>query len=113
MSEIDDESLWNYETWAASDGVGVGRRAARHLRELGQKAGRGAVERGCGQEWLLADWLKEWVEREAPSIMPNIYNELLHAALARVDWHEVAAHILDAREPVLGDGQHERGKCAV
>lgn len=113
MSEIDGESPWNYETWAASEGIGVGSRAARHLRELVEKSGRGAAEWGCAQQWLLADGLKEWIEGEAPNMMPNVYNELLHAALARVDWHEVAAHVLETRESVLGAARCEPGECPV
>ena len=111
--EIDDESSWNYETWAASEGLRVGGGWAWHVRELVGKVKRGAVERGCAEQWLLADWLKEWMERDAPKTMPRAYDELLQAALMRIDWHEVAGCILDTGEPVLGQGRSERGECPV
>jgi hypothetical protein len=103
----------SHETWAAAEGLGAERRSARHIREIVQTSEAAAAERGCGQQWLLADWLKEWVEREAPNMTSNVYNELLQAALARVDWHEVAGHLLDTSEPVLGHGESERGECPV
>jgi len=77
------------------------------------KAGSGAADPGWAQQWLLADWLKEWIEREAPRMTGNVYKGLLHAALARVDWHEVAGRILEGCETPLGDGQPERGECPV
>jgi hypothetical protein len=89
-----------YETWAAAEGVGSERCLARHVREIVQKSNVAAAELGCMQQWLVADWLKEWIEREAPDIMPNLYNELLQAALERVDWYEVAGYILGTGEDV-------------
>jgi hypothetical protein len=73
-----------------------------------QKAEVGAGERNCPREWLLADWLKEWIERSAPDIKPNVYSELLQAALVRVDWHEVAEHLLESREGVPKRGGAEQ-----
>jgi len=103
----------SHETWAAAEGLGAERRWARHIREIARKSKAAAVERGCGQQWLMADWLKEWIERDAPDFMPNLYSALLQAALARVDWHEVAAYILDTGEDVPSRVQAEQSDCAA
>ena len=113
MSEIHDGSSWNYETLAACEGLWIERSATQHVRELVAKAKVGAAQRSCPGEWLLADWLKEWIEREAPDIKPNVYSELLQAALVRVDWHEVAGHLLNSGEGVHNRVQVERSHCGV
>ena len=103
----------SHETWAAAEGLGAERRSDGHVREIVQKSKAAAEERGCTQQWLMADWLKEWIERDAPDIMPNLYSELLQAALARVDWHEVAGYILDTGEDVPSRIQPEQSDCAA
>jgi hypothetical protein len=102
----------SHETWAVAEGLGAERRSASHVREIVRKSKAAAAERGCGQQWLMADWLKEWIERDAPDIVPNLYSGLLEAALARVDWHEVAGYILDTGEDVPSRVQVEQNDCA-
>jgi hypothetical protein len=101
------------ETWAAAEGLGAERRSAMHVREIVQKSKAGAAALGCEQQWLMADWLKEWIERDAPEVMPNLYSELLQAALARVDWYEVARYILDTGEDGASRFQPEQSDRAA
>jgi hypothetical protein len=107
MTKMDCHAWPNGETWAAAVGLVAERHSLRHIQELAQKAKAAAFARGCAPQWLLADWLRDWVERGAPEFTRNLYNELLQAALARVDWYDVAAHMLDGGEDVLPHGQTE------
>ena len=45
--------------------------------------------------FLLADRIKEDVTEGAPELDSGLYSDLLHAALSKVDWHEVAETFLD------------------
>jgi len=103
----------SHETWAAAEGLGAERRSDRHVREIVQKSKAAAAERGCTQQSLMADWLKEWIERDALYITPNLYSELLQAALERVDWYEVAEYILDTGQDVPSRVQPEQSDWAA
>ena len=106
-----DQHEWpNCESWATAVGLVAERGSLEHVQELAERAKVAAPARGCAPQWLLADWLHDWVEWCAPEITPSLYNELLQAALARVDWYDVAAHILDSDERMLSSGQTEDGE---
>jgi hypothetical protein len=105
MSKMDYRDWPNCETWAAALGLVAERRSLRHVQGLAQKARAAAFAGGCAPQWLLADSLRDWVERDAPDFAGSLYNELLQAALARVDWYDVAAHMLDGGEDVPPHGQ--------
>jgi hypothetical protein len=45
---------------------------------------------------LLADWLKEDIADGAPPAEPGVYGDVLTVALARVNWQQIAAHLLDS-----------------
>jgi hypothetical protein len=46
----------------------------------------------------LADALKDWADENRPDLGASVWSDLLGAALADVDWHEVADSLLSDRE---------------
>lgn len=90
----------NYETWLVSLWLDNEQPSYRFWREEAARCRRGAPH--CSQvregTWTveeaarfnLADRLKEQVTDDSPLREPSMYSDLLGAALAEVDWDEVA-----------------------
>lgn len=93
----------NRETWAAAVGVTVNPLSCEHVQALMRMA-TAASHGAYAPQWLLAEWLQEWVERNEPGGASPLYDELVEAALARVDWYQIAEHLL---------GEYESAERAV
>lgn len=106
MEQGKDYQGWNnYETWAVALWIDNDRGSYEHWREQTRRHRREAV--ACpevcsgtrtGDEAAriaLADALRQQVTEAAPLERPSVYADLLRAALDEVDWHEIAAHLLD------------------
>lgn len=88
----------NYETWAVK--LWIDNEEGQYNRWRGITAATWvqAVATTYGTKsqdarLRLADNLKGWHENAAPSL-PNVYGDLLSAALGEVDWFEIADSML-------------------
>ncbi|WP_435022753.1 hypothetical protein TA3x_005796 (plasmid) [Tundrisphaera sp. TA3] len=95
----------NYETWAVclwlenNEGnqaywVGAAREAREEAADCWQVR-EGIWEPRRAPVYLLATRLKEELNEGMPELGPNLYSDLLNAALSEVDWHEVAETFID------------------
>ena len=94
----------NYETWL----VNLWReneepsyrfwraRATEVLKQAPQTAdvARGQFSVDDAARLQLANELREWVEEANPIQEPTVYSDLLNAALAEVNWLEIAGHLV-------------------
>ena len=96
----------NYETWAVALWLSNEEGSDRYWRDVAEQ-GRRAADRSWqvreaiwpakdAPKYLLAERLKEEVSEGAPDLPASLYADLLGAALAEVDWHEVADTFLEA-----------------
>ena len=96
----------NYETWAVALWIDNDHGLHTCWREAAAEARQEAPN--CRQvteqiwtadsaaRFLLADWLREEITDAAPLDEPNLYTDLLIAALGEVNWLEIADHLLTA-----------------
>lgn len=104
MDEKKYNGWTNYETWAVALWIDSERASYECWRQAAAQARREAptcrqVADGIWSEenaarFLLADWLKEDITDAAPLTEANVYSDLLNAALAEVNWQEIADHWL-------------------
>ncbi|MEX2171054.1 MAG: hypothetical protein WD851_17175 [Pirellulales bacterium] len=95
----------NYETWAMSLWLDNEESRYRHWRSVAEQMRAFATDSrylwddGMNREEAarceLADRLRAATEDSCPEIGPTVYADLLHAALAEVDWHCIAEHMLE------------------
>lgn len=98
----------NYETWAVALWMDNDHLRHQFWREAANEAR--SVAPGCKQvadgiwdadqaaRFLLADWLKEDFDENAPTSEPTVYCDLLQASLESVAWQEIADHLLEDTE---------------
>jgi len=82
------EDALNYRRWC--EAAKEARQEAPRSRQVTE--GRWTAE--MASVLLLADWLKEEIHDAAPKEEPSFYGELLDEALAKVDWKQIAEHLL-------------------
>ena len=94
----------NYETWVVALWIDQDHGSYKYWRETAAEAR--SVAANCPQvadgtwskkdagRFQLADWLKEEITDAMPLHEPNVYSDLLNAALDEVNWQEIADHLL-------------------
>lgn len=90
----------NYETWLASLWMDNEPGSQEYFRETAKAIYEEVIPNpGFTREetarFRFADWLKEHHEENRPEL-PGVYGDLLGAALASVNWDEIARHYIDA-----------------
>ena len=96
----------NYETWAIHLSLTADETADQLCRSLTRRAiakaatavpvvkGTWTVEQA--QKYLLADYLKDFVDNRSPLVdSPSVYSNLLGSALCEVDWSTIAEAFLE------------------
>jgi hypothetical protein len=83
----------NYETWAVSLWIDNEESSYRYWRG---EAGRYQhdIEDQLDAVRVLATQLKQEISDNAPTDAPNVYSDLLTAALSDVNWAEIAENLL-------------------
>lgn len=112
MAEKTHEGWTNYETWAVNLWLTNEEPRQRYWHEQAADHVRRARmyphETWTPEEdalFGLADELKETHEEESPLVdeEPDVYTDLLNAALSEVNWREIAESLLDGLEIPRGD----------
>ncbi len=86
--EYEQYNGWpNFETWLINTWIDNDRHSYNFWRERSQDT----------LPYELAYDLKNYICDNAPTNNSNMYSDLLSAALSRVDWVEVARHIMEER----------------
>ena len=95
----------NYETWAVALWLGNEQTSCDYWAEIAVECKADApdadqVESGIwtvaeAARFNLADRLKEDIENGSPIEEASLYSDLLNAAIGSVDWHEIAASLLE------------------
>lgn len=99
----DEYNGWtNYETWAVSLWLDIDEHSYRYWRSQVERHRKDAPESPRVRQgtWTveeaarinLADQLKDEVTDKASLKEPNVYSDLLLAALSEVDWFEIVDH---------------------
>ena len=98
----------NYETWAMSLWLGNDEARHRHWRNVATQMRLFATDSrylwddGLSEEeaarYELAERLQASAADKCPEIGPTVYADLLHRALAEVDWLCIAGHLLEGLE---------------
>ena len=104
----------NYETWATALWIdneqGSSEQAVAAARECLEESVDGGLRSEFTPEsvtdadlarYELANRLKDWIEEAMPDVGASLAADLLGAALAEVDWDDLARHYLGAAEEVL------------
>ena len=113
MSTEENYNGWlNYETWLVALWLDNDKGSQGYWREATQEAWDMAEDSGPMKEWnlsrhhtarhMLAERLKDELEEGNPVQTADLYGDLMNAALAGVDWLEIADHYLVDR---VGDSQ--------
>jgi hypothetical protein len=94
----------NYETWVVMLWIDNERGTYGHWRDAAREALRDAeptppLTRRESAHFALAARLQDETEESAPCLDAGPYADLLNAALAEVDWHEIAAALLEDVTP--------------
>ena len=87
----------NYETWAVSLWLDNDEGLYHEARELAHRV------RGKHKLYDLANALERLVEDNAPDLGATLYGDLLNHAMARVNWREIAEHLLEGAGGEDGD----------
>lgn len=84
----------NYETWVTALWIDNDQSSYNYRRELAKQAKKEhSRKRDCIN--CLAVSLSDWIEELNPlSDKANLFCDLLNAALAEVNWHEIAENFL-------------------
>lgn len=92
----------NYETWLVNLWMDNEPGSQEFFRETAKEiyAETDSYNTGLNkQEYArcrYADWLKQYHAEENRPELPGLYGDLLGAALASVNWDEIARHYIDA-----------------
>lgn len=111
MNENTYDGWLNYETWAVAIWLDTDqsshlywREQARRHRETSLKCERvvdGTWTPENAAKYNLADQLKEEISGNAPEVFSGAYSDLLHSALAEVNWEEIAAHYIEKEQEAV------------
>ena len=52
-------------------------------------------------KWEMADWMKDTVEEFEPLPTGGLLADLSNAAFSRIDWHDLAEHVMDDQLEVV------------
>jgi len=110
----------NYETWAVALWINQEQSSYHYWRAEARRNYKDApacqqVQDGIwnaeqAAKFNLADQLKEEFNDAAPLTEPNVYSDLLGAALSEVNWSEIAEHMLadlaDEKHADLAEDEH-------
>lgn len=69
---------------------------------------RGVTQAQDAARRALAAQLKDEIEEEAPDLGASMFADLLGAALSSVQWHEIAAALLEDMEEVDPEGDDDQ-----
>ena len=83
----------NYETWAVSLWLGNEEESYHYWRAAAERHRQNADEPHKAVA-SFAVQLQDDIEYAAPEVGPNVYSDLLSAALTAVNWQEIAEHLL-------------------
>jgi len=101
MSDNKHNGWTNYETWAAALWIDNEQSSLERWQDCARQCLADASPEGCTkgeQAWFdLTDMLKTSHEEDAPEV-EGVYVDLLNAALSEINWHEIAAHLIDGLE---------------
>ena len=104
MEEKKYNGWTNYETWAVA--LWIDNEQVRYRRWRADAVEAAFRAPYCQQvtdgiwtakeavRFLLADWLKAVITEAAPTEEPDVFSDLLSAALEAVNWEEIADHLL-------------------
>lgn len=103
MNETKTYNGWaTYETWAVALWLDNEASSSRYWREQAEECWSAARHSRRVKEWRftraeaarleLAEKLEEVVHEGSPLQEASLYADLLGAALAEVDWYEIAGH---------------------
>jgi len=102
----------NYETWLVNLWMDNEKGSQDFFRETAKEIynetnayNTGLNKQECAR-FRFADWLKHYHAEENRPELPGAYGDLLGAALASVNWDEIARHYIDA---VLEEVPHANG----
>ena len=99
----------NYQTWAVKIWLDNDEGTVDLQRELLEQAQNTAWVEGYSDwtrkittRYFLADWLKDYVTDNNPLAgTASMYSDLLGSAIDRVDWGEIAEHIIRWGFPII------------
>ncbi len=110
MDDKTHDGFTNFETWAVAVWIDDDRTNYHYWRDEARRHCSLALEREQVAEGIwtpeqavrfcLADQLREEFTDNSPVTEPDVYADLLDAALSAVNWEEVAGHILEELEPM-------------
>jgi hypothetical protein len=83
----------NYETWVVCLWLDNEESSYRYWRAEAERHRQDADEPNEAVNNFAAQ-LKDELEEATPTDAPNVYSDLLNAALSAVNWHEIAEHLL-------------------
>ena len=94
----------NYETWVVMLWIDNARGTYGYWRDAARESLRNAeptppLTRRESALFALSARLKDETEETAPSLDAGMYSDMLNAALAEVEWHEIAASLLEDVAP--------------
>lgn len=102
MADQTYNGFTNYETWLVNLWMDNEQGSQEFFRETAKKiydgprnAYREHLTREADAGFTFADWLKAHHQEHRPEL-PGVYGDLLGAALASVNWDEIARHYIDA-----------------
>lgn len=112
MSERGYNGWSNYETWCVVLWIDNEESSYRYVRLMAREAwidsedsdsaGLSMLTRDDRFAAILAPKLREWIEGDAPELNLNahgLYSDLMHSAMAEVDYHEIARSYLEDVRP--------------
>ena len=120
MDEKTYNGWTNYETWAVALWIDNEQSSYHYWRDEARRHRKDAPasQQVQNETWNaeqaarfnLADQLKEEFNDAAPLAEPNVYSDLLGAALSEVNWSEIAEHMLadleEEEQTDLVQGEH-------
>jgi len=100
----------NYETWVVNLWIDNEQGMQEFFRETAKliHAETDAYNTGLTvaevARFRFADWLKHYYTDEQRPELPGLYGDLLGAALASVNWHEIARHLVEEYREEVTNG---------
>ena len=110
MTDATYKGWSNYETWCVKLWLDNERDTYEMQRNMAAQAVLTAHKRKrriftvkelAAQD--LAGQLQEWHEENEPKLKPGVYADMLAAAMASVDWYEIALSIFEDNADFIGE----------
>lgn len=111
VKKADHQGWENYETWTVNLLLSNEQGTYNMVREKAREFIK-AEEEGEGKEpkFVLADWLKDWVEENKPEMSNGMYAQLLTGAIGAVNFDEIADHWIEDEIENIKREQPPEGK---